>query len=93
MMNELEKAIFDELQETEDFKSFFLKVSALQVHFNKHELKSLRKIIANEEFVEKYGWDALCYMNDNIHKERCLPFNNISEKTRIKRILDEYKEV
>lgn len=92
-MNELEKAIVGELEAAEDFKDFFVKVSILQTHFNKNELKSLSKVITDQKLVDKYGWTALCFMNDNIHKERVLPFNNISEKSRLQKILSEYKEV
>lgn len=92
-MNELEKAIVEELEAAEDFKDFFVKVSILQTHFNKTELKSLSKVITDTKLVDKYGWTALCFMNDNIHKERVLPFNNISEKSRLQKILSEYKEV
>lgn len=92
-MNELEKAIVEELEAAEDFKEFFVKVSILQTHFNKNELKSLSKVITDTKLVDKYGWTALCFMNDNIHKERVLPFNNISEKSRLQKILSEYKEV
>lgn len=92
-MNELEKAIVDELDAAEDFKEFFVKASILQTHFNKNELKSLSKVITDQKLIDKYGWTALCFMNDNIHKERVLPFNNISEKSRLQKILSEYKEV
>lgn len=92
-MNELEKAIVDELDTAEDFKEFFVKASILQTHFNKNELKSLSKVITDQKLIDKYGWTALCFMNDNIHKERVLPFNNISEKSRLQKILSEYKEV
>lgn len=92
-MNELEKAIIDELTAAEDFKEFFVKVSILQTHFNKSELKSLSKVITDQKLIDRYGWTALCFMNDNIHKERVLPFNNVPEKTRLQKILSEYKEV
>lgn len=91
-MTELEKAIVDELEAAKDFKEFFVKVSILQTHFNKQELKSLSKVITDNKLVDKYGWTALCFMNDNIHKERVLPFNNISEKSRLRKILSEYTE-
>jgi len=90
-MNELEKAIFNELEATIDFKGFFLKVSILQSHFNKTELKELARVITGEHFIFRFGGNAITYMNDNIHKERALPFNNISESVRIRRILAEYE--
>lgn len=90
-MNELEKAIFNELEAAADFKDFFLKVSILQSHFNKKELKELAGVITGENFINKFGGTAITYMNDNIHKERALPFNNISESVRIHRILAEYE--
>ena len=89
-MNELEKAINDELEGAENFKEFFTKVSIFQTNFNKHELKQLSSVITDQRFIDKYGWTALCFMNDNIHKERALPFNNVSEKTRLKKMLTEY---
>ena len=91
-MNELEKAIFEELVKAESFQEFFVKASILQMNFNRIELKSLSKVIKNDAFVKEYGWPALTYMNDNIHKERALPFNNISEKSRIKKMLTEYEQ-
>lgn len=91
-MNELEKAIFDELAKVESFHEFFIKVSILQMDFNRIELKSLSKVIKNDAFVKEYGWPALTYMNDNIHKEMALPFNNVSEKSRIKKVLAEYEK-
>ena len=89
-MNELEKAIVDELEAAEHFEDFFIKVSIFQTHFDKRELKQLSSVITDQRFIDKYGWTALCFMNDNIHKERALPFNNISEKTRLKKMLTDY---
>lgn len=90
-MNELEKVIFNELEAAACFKEFFLKVSILQSHFNKKELKELSGVITGEHFINKFGGSVITYMNDNIHKERALPFNNISESVRIRRILAEYE--
>lgn len=89
-MNELEKAVVDELEAAESFEDFFIKVSIFQTNFDKRELKQLSSVITDQRFIDKYGWTALCFMNDNIHKERALPFNNISEKTRLKKMLTEY---
>lgn len=91
-MNELEKAIFDELKASESFQVFFDKVSILQLNFNKHELKSLSKVVKQDAFVDKYGFQTLCYMTDNIHKERASPFNNIPEKIRIRDMLSEFEK-
>lgn len=89
-MNELEKAVVDELEAAESFEDFFIKVSIFQTNFDKRELKQLSSVITDQRFIDKYGWTALCFMNDNIHKERALPFNNVSEKTRLKKMLTEY---
>ena len=89
-MNELEKAVVDELEAAESFEDFFIKVSIFQTNFDKRELKQLSSVITDQRFIDKYGWTALCFMNDNIHKERELPFNNVSEKTRLKIMLTEY---
>ena len=89
-MNELEKAIVDELEAAEHFKEFFIKVSIFQSHFDKGELKSLSTVITDQRFIDKYGCTALCFMNDNIHKERMLPFNNVSAKSRLEKMLAEY---
>ena len=89
-MNELEKAVVDELEAAESFEDFFIKVSIFQTNFDKRELKQLSSVITDQRFIDKYGWTALCFMNDNIHKERALPFNNISEKTRLKKMLTDY---
>ncbi|CZR02849.1 hypothetical protein [Trichococcus collinsii] len=89
-MNELEKAIVDELEAAEHFKDFFIKVSIFQTNFDKRELKQLSSVITDQRFIDKYGWTALCFMVDNIHKERALPFNNVPEKTRLKKMLTEY---
>ena len=91
-MNELEKAIFDELAAAVSFQDFFNKISILQFSFNKSELKSLIKVIKHDAFVKKYGWETLCYMNDNIHKEKALPLNNISEKVRVRNILSDFEK-
>lgn len=91
-MNQLEMAIFVELKAAASFQEFFVKTSILQMHFNRTELKTLSKVIKHEVFVQKYGWPALTYMNDNIHKEMALPFNNISEKSRIRKMLAEYEK-
>ena len=89
-MNELEKAIVDELEAAASFEDFFIKVSIFQTNFDKRELKQLSSVITDQRFIDKYGWTALCFMNDNIHKERALPFNNVPEKTRLKKMLTEY---
>lgn len=89
-MNELEKAIVDELEAAEHFEDFFIKVSIFQTNFDKRELKQLSSVITDQRFIDKYGWTALCFMNDNIHKEKALPFNNVPEKTRLKKMLTEY---
>lgn len=89
-MNELEKAVVDELEAAESFEDFFIKVSIFQTNFDKRELKQLSSVITDQRFIDKYGWTALCFMNDNIHKERALPFNNVPEKTRLKKMLTEY---
>lgn len=89
-MNELEKAINDELEGAENFIEFFTKVSIFQTNFNKHELKQLGLVVTEQKFIDKYGWTALCFMKDNIHKERALPFNNISEKLRLEKMLTDY---
>nr|WP_319217971.1 hypothetical protein [uncultured Trichococcus sp.] len=90
-MNELEKAIFDELKAAVSFQDFFNKISVLQLSFNKFELKSLCKVVKYDSFVEKYGFQTLCYITDNIHKERAL-FNKVPEKVRIRELLSEFEK-
>ncbi len=90
-MNELEKAIFDELKASESFQVFFDKVSILQLSFNKTELKSLSKVVKYDTFVDKYGFQTLCYITDNIHKEKAL-FDKVPENVRIRELLSEYEK-
>ena len=90
-MNEIEKAIFDELKAAVSFQDFFNKISVLQLHFNKFELNSLSKVVKQDVFVDKYGFQTLCYITDNIHKERAM-FNKVPEKVRIRELLSEFEK-
>ena len=90
-MNELEKALLDELKAAVSFQDFFNKISVLQLSFNKFELKSLCKVVKQDVFVDKYGFQTLCYITDNIHKERAL-FNKVPEKVRIRELLAEFEK-
>lgn len=90
-MNELETAIFDELVGVEEFEEFFIKICILKSHFNKKELHSLRKVATQQIFLERFT-NSIIFINDMITTESVLPFNNITEKERIKGYFDEYEE-
>ena len=90
-MNELEKAIFEELKGAVSFQDFFNKISILQMHFKKFELKSLCKIVKQDVFVEKYGFQKLFYVTTNVNAEKSL-LNKVPESMRIRELLLEFEK-
>lgn len=72
------RELHEKLNECNDFKEFFVKVSEYRVLFDYDELRELREAV--KKFFVKYGREAVVYLADSISCEMTIPCKSLETR-------------
>lgn len=81
---------FENLENINSFKEFFIKVSELKVKSCKEDLKILLGEIGKDLYRYKFGDESIIYLKDSIIAEMVLPCKNIISKSICEKDMQDY---